>query len=228
MSSRRLRWSLFVFVIAVAALLGVNLGTGNQPILGLDLQGGVSVILQSTDEASADDLLVVQDLIRDELETLGIAEPDVRVEGSNIVVDLPGVKDQEEALEAVDVAGIVTLRPVLACQAGVTPADLGDQLPEGTGAFITADGLQTCILGPSGGSGEVFERGSAQAQINQLTNQWIVSVDLRSDSQQIWNALAAECYSATESCPTRQLAIVLDNIIQSAPTVNQPSFSTGV
>ena len=228
MSSRRLRWSLFVFVIAVATLLGVNLGTGNQPILGLDLQGGVSVILQSTDEASADDLLVVQDLIRDELETLGIAEPDVRVEGSNIVVDLPGVKDQEEALEAVDVAGIVTLRPVLACQAGVTPADLGDQLPEGTGAFMTADGIQTCILGPSGGSGEVFERGSAQAQINQLTNQWIVSVDLRSDSQQIWNALAAQCYSATESCPTRQLAIVLDNIIQSAPTVNQPSFSTGV
>ena len=149
-SSRRLRWSLFVFVIAVATLLGVNLGTGDQPILGLDLQGGVSVILQSTDEASADNLLVVQDLIRDELETLGIAEPDVRVEGSNIVVDLPGVKDQEEALEAVDVAGIVTLRPVLACQAGVTPADLGDQLPEGTGAFITADGLQTCILGPSG------------------------------------------------------------------------------
>lgn len=212
----------------VAGLLGLNLGVGNQPILGLDLQGGVSVILQSTDEASADDLLVVQDLIRDELETLGIAEPDVRVEGANIVVDLPGVKDQAQALEAVDVAGIVSLRPVWACQAGVTPGDLGDELPAGTEALITTDGLQTCIVGPSGGSGEVFERGSAQAQINQLTNQWIVSVDLRSDSQQIWNALATECYSGTETCPTRQLAIVLDDIIQSAPSVNQPSFTTGV
>ncbi len=191
----------------VAGLLGLNLGTGNQPILGLDLQGGVSVILQSTDEASADDLLVVQDLIRDELETLGIAEPDVRVEGANIVVDLPGVKDQAQALEAVDVAGIVSLRPVLACQPGVTPGDLGDELPAGTAALITTDGLQTCIVGPSGGTGEVFERGSAQAQINQLTNQWIVSVDLRSDSQQIWNALAAECYSGAETCPTRQLAM---------------------
>ncbi len=228
MSSKRLRWGLVLFVVVVAGLLGLNLGTGNQPILGLDLQGGVSVILQSTDEASADDLLVVQELIRDELETLGIAEPDVRVEGANIVVDLPGVKDQAQALEAVDVAGIVSLRPVLACQPGVTPGDLAEDLPGGTEAFITTDGLQTCIVGPSGGSGEVFERGSAQAQINQLTNQWIVSVDLRSDSQQIWNALAAECYSGAETCPTRQLAIVLDDIIQSAPTVNQPSFTTGV
>ncbi len=228
MTSRRLRWGLILFVVVVAGLLGLNLGTGNQPILGLDLQGGVSVILQSTDEASADDLLVVQELIRDELETLGIAEPDVRVEGTNIVVDLPGVKDQAQALEAVDVAGIVSLRPVLACQPGLTPGDLEEDLPDGTEAFITTDGLQTCIVGPSGGSGEVFERGSAQAQINQLTNQWIVSVDLRSDSQQIWNALAAECYSGVDTCPTRQLAIVLDDIIQSAPTVNQPSFTTGV
>ena len=228
MSSRRLRWSLIAFVLVVAGLLGTNLGFGNRPILGLDLQGGVSVILQSTDEASADDLLVVQDLIRDELETLGIAEPDVRVEGDNIVVDLPGVKDQAQALEAVDVAGIVSLRPVLACQAGVTPSDIDEDALSGAQALITTDGLQTCIVGPSGGTGEVFERGSAEAQINQLTNQWIVAVDLRSDSQQVWNTLAAECYSGTETCPTRQLAIVLDDIIQSAPTVNQPSFSTGV
>jgi preprotein translocase subunit SecD len=227
-SSRRLRWGLIGFVLVVAGLLGLNLGFGNQPILGLDLQGGVSVILQSTDEASADDLLVVQDLIRDELETLGIAEPDVRVEGSNIVVDLPGVKDQAQALEAVDVAGIVSLRPVLACQAGVTPNDIDEEALVGAQALITTDGLQTCVVGPPGGTGEVFERGSAEAQINQLTNQWIVAVDLRSEGQQRWNSLAAECYSGTETCPTRQLAIVLDDIIQSAPTVNQPSFSTGV
>ncbi|MDA3029095.1 MAG: hypothetical protein O2925_09890, partial [Actinomycetota bacterium] len=93
MTSRRLWLSIVTFVVIVGGLLGVNLGTGNVPILGLDLQGGVSVILQPVDEASADDLIVVQELIRDELESLGIAEPDVRVEGVNIVVDLPGVKD---------------------------------------------------------------------------------------------------------------------------------------
>ena len=80
-------------------------------MLGLDLQGGISVVLAPEAGATHDDLLVIRDLIRDELENRGIAEPDVRVEGSNIIVDLPGVKDQRDALDAVDVAGIVHAAP---------------------------------------------------------------------------------------------------------------------
>ncbi|MDB0005781.1 protein translocase subunit SecD [Ilumatobacteraceae bacterium] len=228
MTTRRLWLSLIAFVVVVGGLLGLNLGTGNLPILGLDLQGGVSVILQPVEEASTDDLIVVQELIRDELESLGIAEPDVRVEGVNIVVDLPGVKDQAQALDAVDVAGIVTLRPVIACEFGLDPATLAMTMTEGQSALPTADGLQVCIVGPTGGTGEVFARGSANAAISQGTGQWIVSVDLRPESQSIWNALAAQCYSATAACPSQQLAIVLDDVVQSAPSVNQPSFTTGV
>ena len=40
--------------------------------------------------------------------------------------------------------------------------------------------------------------------------------------------LAAECYNATAACPTRQLAIVLDGEVISAPTVQQPSFTGSV
>jgi preprotein translocase subunit SecD len=227
-SSRRLLLSLVLFVVAVGALLGVNLGTGNTPVLGLDLQGGVSVILQPTATASADDLIIVRDLIRDELEGLGIAEPDVRVEGTNIVVDLPGVRDQAQALSAVDVAGIVTLRPVISCAPGVTADELAASAGAGQTALDLADGSQACLVGQAGGTGEVFERGSAQAQIDQQTRQWIVSVDLRSDGQIAWNSLAEQCFAGSATCPSRQLAIVLDDVIQSAPTVNQPSFSTGV
>lgn len=228
MTSKRLWLSLVAFVVVVVGVLGANLFSGNVPILGLDLQGGVSVILQPTDEASSDDLIVVRELIRDELESLGIAEPDVRVEGANIVVDLPGVKDQAQALDAVDVAGIVTLRPVIACEFGLDPGTIAATMSEGQSALPTADGLQVCIVGPSGATGEVFERGSATAAISQATGQWIVSVDLRDGSQSAWNTLAAQCYSATAQCPSQQLAIVLDDVVQSAPTVNQPSFTTGV
>ena len=98
----------------------------NTPALGLDLQGGVSVVLAPEAGASGDDLIVIRDLIRNELENRGIAEPDVRVEGSNIVVDLPGVKDQREALDAVDVAGIVTLRPVARLHARRTGSERRD------------------------------------------------------------------------------------------------------
>ena len=118
---RRLWISLVGTVVIVVGALIANLATGNTPILGLDLQGGVSVILQPVEPATEDDLIVIRDLIRSELEARGIAEPDVRVQGSVIVVDLPGVRDQQEALDAVDVSGVVELRPVLdpsACAAG--------------------------------------------------------------------------------------------------------------
>ena len=117
MTRRRLWASLLGCVGITVVLLLLNLAFRNTPVLGLDLQGGVSVVLAPTEGANSDDLLVIRDLIRDELENRGIAEPDVRVEGSHLVVDLPGVKDQRDALDAVDVAGIVTLRPVLACTA---------------------------------------------------------------------------------------------------------------
>src|SRR6476661_4717657 len=121
MTRRRLWASLLGCVGITVALLLLNIGLGNTPALGLDLQGGVSVVLAPEKGASAGDLLVIRDLIRSELENRGIAEPDVRVEGSNIIVDLPGVKDQRQALDAVDVAGIVSLRPVM--QPCTTPAD---------------------------------------------------------------------------------------------------------
>ncbi len=128
---RRRLWASMIGLVAVSALLlGYNLISGNTPVLGLDLQGGVSVILRPvTSGATQTDLEVIRDLIRDELETKGIAEPDVRVEGSNVIVDLPGVKDQEEALDAADVSGIVTFRPVLQCGFGdtsATPTDTTD------------------------------------------------------------------------------------------------------
>ena len=89
--------------------------------------------------ATGDDLLVIRDLIRDELENRGIGEPDVRVEGSNIVVDLPGVKDQRDALDAVDVAGIVTLRPVYQCF-GPPAEGTGSSVPGSTAPGSTPTG----------------------------------------------------------------------------------------
>ncbi len=134
---RRLWVTLIVTVVAVVGALGINLATGNEPILGLDLQGGVSVILAPDEPASPEDLLVVRDLVRSSLESNGVAEPDVRVQGTNIVVDLPGVKDKEQALRSVSVSGIVALRPVLnleSCSATATEPVLTDD------GIVTVDG----------------------------------------------------------------------------------------
>ncbi len=70
-------------------------------------------------------------------------------------------------------------------------------------------------------------RGSAEPSLDQV-GAWGVTVDLRSDGEAAWNLLASQCNQGASSCPSRQLAIVLDDIIQSAPTVNEPFFSGSV
>ena len=323
----RLWTSLLGIVFAAVALLGYDLWKGNEPALGLDLQGGVSVVLQPTQDVETDELETVSELVRDAVDSLGIAEPDVRVEGATIVVDLPGVDDQQEALDLVNVAGEVTLHPVLGCTGpeldptdpttppasstpGTTPpassspgsstpgsgtassgapagwrspttpdteppsttpetepqattpetvpsstppaSDDSSTVPastvpattttttpwfvtpttapppsfpvdngDGTFLFESRDG-GFCQVGPSGGSGQVFSRKSASAVI--VNGAWSVEADLSATGATAWNALAAQCYSAGASCPSRQLAIVLDDAIQTAPTVNAPSF----
>jgi preprotein translocase subunit SecD len=233
---RRLWTSLIGVVLIVIVTLVYNVATDNTPILGLDLQGGVSVILAPVEPASEADLLIIRDLIRDELERRGIAEPDVRVQGQTIVVDLPGVRDQSDALSAVDVSGVVELRPVVSfsdCAAlDDSATDETPSTPTATGAELlpNRDGSALCV-GPVQGTGEVFSKGSAQLTADQG---WGVAVDLRSDGQATWNALANECYNTTPTCPSTQpglrgqIAIVLDDVVQSAPQVNQPNFAGSV
>ena len=133
---RRLWLSLIATTLLVLIAFAGNLATSNTPKLGLDLQGGASVILEPAEDATGEDLTIVRDLIRDELERTGIAEPNVRVQGETIVVELPGVKDQQEALEAVDVSGIVELRPVVFSQQCTDdappepPTTLGVEVPQ--------------------------------------------------------------------------------------------------
>ncbi|MFT5027531.1 MAG: preprotein translocase subunit SecD [Ilumatobacter sp.] len=142
---RRLWFSLIATVVAVIAALASNIATSNAPILGLDLQGGLSVILAPEEGATGDDLLVVRDLVRSSLERSGVAEPDVRVQGSNIVVDLPGVKDKEEALRSVSVSGIVELRSVVNftdCAASQVPTISTDETIA-EGRVLGSDGTIT-------------------------------------------------------------------------------------
>jgi preprotein translocase subunit SecD len=328
--TRRRLWASLIGIVGVATVLvGLNLAFANTPALGLDLRGGLSVILAPTEGATGDDLIVIRDLIRDELERRGIAEPDVRVEGPNIIVDLPGVRDQQDALDAVDVAGIVTLRPVYQCFAGPEPGESTTTVPGGTAPGTTVPGTATpgastpgsttpavapgstaaapgtpapttgppatpsgfanperiaaasptttpappttnaapastavgttpgtattapgpvtatpattqpgipadseilpqlsggqCLVGPSGGTGEVFGRGSAGVDLDPQRG-WVVNTTLTDSGKDAWNALAFECNQGLETCPSRQLAIVLDDVIQTAPVVNEPNF----
>jgi preprotein translocase subunit SecD len=111
--------------------------------------------------------------------------------------------------------------------AGNTPLTLPAVAPDQPG-FIKARGGSVCYVGPSGGTGEVFQD-DATARILSGSG-WGVTVSLRggSSGEDVWNVLASECFNATATCPTRQLAIDLDGEIISAPTVQQANFTGSV
>ena len=114
MSVGRLRAKLFGFLAVVVVLVGVTLIQGNAPLLGLDLQGGISVVLEPVGKVKPGSLDVAVDIIRSRVDGLGVAEPEISRQGGNIVVDLPGVDNRDKARRLVGQTAELRFRPVLA------------------------------------------------------------------------------------------------------------------
>ncbi|MCY3661869.1 MAG: protein translocase subunit SecD [bacterium] len=113
---RRNRSLVGILTIAVGLLVG-NLVTDQEPLLGLDLQGGVEVVLRPVPgetEVTPEALEQALEIIRNRVDALGVAEPDITVQGENIVVQLPGVDDQDRAIALVGQTAELRFRPLLA------------------------------------------------------------------------------------------------------------------
>lgn len=108
-----------ILVVTVAALVG-TLVAGNSILLGIDLDGGVEVGLVPVEdtelegEALDEALTVSEQIIRNRVDGLGVAEPDITRQGERIVVQLPGIEDQQRALEVVGATAELRFRPVCA------------------------------------------------------------------------------------------------------------------
>ncbi len=95
-----MRRKVILLVLTVLVILGSFIATvlgSSRPVLGLDLQGGTSIVLAPVKGSDLSTLNTAVTIIRNRVDGLGIAEPDVSRQGNNIVVDLPGVKNATEA-----------------------------------------------------------------------------------------------------------------------------------
>ena len=111
--TRRLVVSLVGIVLLAGGTFTANIVAGNFPALGLDLQGGASVTMTPIGEVDPAALSVAVDIIRQRVDSLGVAEPEIIRQGNTVVVNLPGVKDQQQALDTIGRTGAVEMRPVL-------------------------------------------------------------------------------------------------------------------
>src|SRR5262245_8713074 len=93
--------SLVLLVVVAVTMVATVLVKGWSPALGLDLQGGASVVFQATGDATDQQLSDAQEIIRSRVDALGVAEPEIVRQGNSIVVNLPGVTDRDRALEVI-------------------------------------------------------------------------------------------------------------------------------
>jgi preprotein translocase subunit SecD len=111
---RRRPWSLIIIVLVALLSLSYTIVTDNRPFLGLDLQGGVSVVLQPAKKnVSSDTLNEAIAIINNRINSFGVSEAQVSRQGNNILVEIPGVKDKDRALALVGQTAELQFRPVL-------------------------------------------------------------------------------------------------------------------
>src|SRR3981189_1818831 len=104
---------VITMLIAVGWLTVTLTIGGRSPQLGLDLQGGTSVVLgvkagQTATSAQLDQAISI---IRRRVDGLGVAEPEITRQGKFIVVSLPAVKDSQRAIELVGRTAKLQFRP---------------------------------------------------------------------------------------------------------------------
>src|SRR6476469_1835792 len=99
---------LILMGLIVAALVGALMlavpgaPLYQKPTLGLDLQGGLEVVLQAQapkgHQLQASDLDRSVSIMQNRINKLGVSEPEIRKQGSNqVVIQLAGVHDAEAA-----------------------------------------------------------------------------------------------------------------------------------
>jgi preprotein translocase subunit SecD len=104
---------LITIVVLAIAAISTTLAVGNKPTLGLDLQGGASVVLQAKGVYKSEAIDKAKEIIRSRVDGLGVAEPEIARQGDAIIISLPGVSDQDKALALVGKTAELRFRPVL-------------------------------------------------------------------------------------------------------------------
>ena len=115
---KRDKWRLIVVVAVIVIAAVVAFPIKGKMRLGLDLSGGVHIVLQAkgTPESpltpdSIDRLLVV---LRSRIDQYGIVEPIIQREGEDrVAIGLPGVEDPEAALDLIGRTAVLQFRQVL-------------------------------------------------------------------------------------------------------------------
>ncbi|MFI5254212.1 MAG: protein translocase subunit SecD [Candidatus Limnocylindrales bacterium] len=169
--------------------------------LGLDLRGGLQGEYQAitTDGStpSSADMGTIRTIIENRVNASGVAEPLVYTSGSDrIVVELPGVSDQQAIRQLIGSTGRLVFVPI---PSGTTPPAQGTQIDPTLPALFAGDQVDPSQVAPG---------------IDSTTGERTVQFALKSDG--------AKAFATYSSANVGQyFAIVLDGNVVSAPVIRE-------
>ena len=232
--------SLVISLLIVGAL-AASLLAGTTPRLGLDLEGGVSVIYSPVLQEGAEEpedfdevLDETVEVIRNRVDALGVAEPEITRQGGEILVQLPGIDNEDRVQEIIGRTAQLTFRRV------------EEQIPPGTEAYeeapscdeaqedLTADeGAVLCqradqSLDPENptkfrvGPAEIAGSSIEQAFATVGQGGYVVSLELDREGAETFEEITSDlaCERDQGAASGGRFAIVLDGEVYSAPTMN--------
>ncbi|MEW5985364.1 MAG: protein translocase subunit SecD [Chloroflexota bacterium] len=214
-----------VWLVAAAIWMARNPEFPAQP--GLDLQGGLQVLLEADvpagEPVSPDDIATVRQVISERVNGLGVAEPVVQVEGERrILVELPGLQDPDQAISLIQETALLEF------------VDTGtESLPEGMCVRTSLnEGPSRCERETTGESGQpaavpptyqtiLTGDGLADATVDQTNlREYLVAFRLQPE--------AADTFEQyTSANQGRFLTIVLDKQVISSPRISATISDAG-
>jgi len=206
---------------------GIHFSVGSQDVdadfrivEGLDLQGGLQVLLQAKPPAGQtalrDAMEAARSIIEQRVNAFGTTEPVVQIQGNDrIVVELPGVKTQEERDRAISLFG----------ETGLLEFVDADSAPPREGAQVTTQACPSGTTPPSGTYCTILTGASLDPRAVS------VGFDQRNQPQINfgWDSEGAKTFADYTGGHIGQfLCIVLDKAVISCPRINGRIEDRGV
>jgi len=220
--------SLLLSIIATALALAVNVAPNNiffgrdvSVRLGLDLQGGIQVLLRSADpDATADEIATAARVIEQRVNALGVGETVVQQAGNNrIIVELPGVANPEQAIETLRGTGrleFIDPQGQYLADGTIVRTSSGPNPPQLAESDTVTDVTSLGPIYQSITDGADLDTSAVQPTFSQggaLGSRPAVSFAFRGES-------ARRLASFTAANVGRPMCIVLDNVVVSCPVIN--------
>lgn len=185
------------------------------PRLGLDLRGGLQVLLEAdlpADETpTAASMEIARDIVQQRTDALGVNENVIQVAGDRrIVGEFPGLEDTESVLATIQQTGLLEFVDT----GDFNPQDgsilVTDYNPTGEPAETPADGVTVFHTIMTGAELE-----SVNVSQDTLGSEYVINFVLKSDG-----AITFSDHTSANS--GKFLTILLDKQVISAPIINEP------